>query len=85
MSFCFAHRSEEVVDPEGIANTKGKGRRIAIKTKPDVEVDLMIVIDAVTGARVEQLAAAAAYRKGPDIFDETKSRSATSFSITKVD
>jgi len=50
VSFCFAHSSEEVVDTEGIANTEGIGRRIAIKTKPDMEVYPMIVIDAITSA-----------------------------------
>src|SRR6516165_10684273 len=64
--------SEEAVDPERIADAENIRRRIAIKAEPDVKVDLMIVVDTITGAGIEQLARAAARWKAHNIFDEDK-------------
>src|SRR5947207_3038644 len=67
-----ATAAKNAVEPERIAEAEDIRGRIAIEADTDVEVNLLILVDAVTCARVEQLIVATAGRESAHIFDEQK-------------
>jgi len=64
--------SKQTVEPERITDAENVGRRIAVETEAEVEVDLLGVGDAVAATGIEQVTAAAIDRVVADIFDEEK-------------
>src|SRR5713101_1493403 len=67
-----ATAAKNAVEPERIAKTEDIRGRIAIEVDTDVKIDLLIVVDAVACAGIEQLIIAATGRESADIFGEQK-------------
>ena len=63
---------QEAVDTKRIANAENIIRRVAIQTDPDVKVDLVMIVDSVTAAGIDQLAVASDAWEVADIFNEQK-------------
>jgi cell division protease FtsH len=58
--------------PRGITDAENICRRIAIQTNADVKIDLMVVVDAIAAAGIDQLTITAVAREVADIFDKEK-------------
>jgi hypothetical protein len=56
--------------PKRIADAENVIRRIAIEPEADVKIDLVMVVDAITAAGIDQLAVTADAWKTADIFHE---------------
>jgi len=50
--------AQHSIQPEWIADAENIGRSVAIETNPDVEIDLLVVVDAITTTGIDQLATA---------------------------
>jgi hypothetical protein len=48
------YASEEAVDPKRIADAENIIRSVAIEANSDVKVDLVMIVDAVAAAGIEQ-------------------------------
>ena len=67
-----ATAAKNAVEPERIAEAEDIRGRIAIEADTDVKIDLLIFVDAVASAGIEQLIIAAIGRESGDIFGEQK-------------
>jgi hypothetical protein len=65
-----AHSVQKPVESKGIANAENVGWRVTVEPKSNMEVDLLVVRDAIAATGIEQVTVAAMYRIVTDILDK---------------
>jgi len=70
--------------PERISQAAKVFRSIAIETKSDMEIDLLLWRQTISTTRIKQVARATMVEEITDILDKRSACSLTLFSITKV-